>query len=148
MGTRSVLAIAQGDGWKGRYCHWDGYPSNQLNELMRIIRKEGYERATQVLLREHYGWSSLNENPELGNGMRDGRFVVVPGYGVAYTTKDLQSSEEEWITNTGGDFWTEWAYVMWPEKIVVLKRVGSSDDAHWKLHGVQSMTSEKVTVSE
>lgn len=27
MGTRSVIAKPHGDGFMGKYCHWDGYPS-------------------------------------------------------------------------------------------------------------------------
>ena len=27
MGTRSIVGVPHGDGVRGRYCHWDGYPS-------------------------------------------------------------------------------------------------------------------------
>lgn len=129
MGTRSVVAIPLDGGFKGRYIHWDGYPSGVGENLLDIVRRDGVERAVQVLTEENYGWSSLNSTGpgEFGPGYEDpgrgdGRFRAVEGYGTAYTTAGGQSSPEEWITDSSDDWGTEWAYVINPNWITVLQR--------------------------
>ena len=146
MGTRSVVAIPLDGGFKGRYIHWDGYPSGVGQNLLDIIKRDGLERAIEVLTRENYGWSSLNPDgpdsfdPQIDYkdraaweakegrshhsdpGGGDGRFRAVKGYGTAYTTVDGQSSPEEWITDSSDDWGTEWAYVLNPNWITVLQR--------------------------
>jgi hypothetical protein len=51
MSTRSIIAISNGDGWKGRYCHSDGYPSWNGRVLWNAIAKhpDGPEKAIAVL---------------------------------------------------------------------------------------------------
>lgn len=114
MGTRSAIAIRTEDGgFKGRYVHWDGYPSGVGVALRQIIERDGREQALKVLLEDHYGWSTVNglEEQELGAGYDDGRFVAVPGYGVAYTTVEDQSSPDDWITEPG-ESWTEYIHIV------------------------------------
>jgi hypothetical protein len=134
MGTRSVVAVQQDDSFKGRYIHWDGYPSGVGEQLLAIIKRDGVERAREVLLGEHYGWSNLDftqKDGPLRFGLDDGRFTAVQGYGVAYTTFKGQSSVDDWITNDGDDWGTEWAYILRDDEIVVLERVYPDDgDAH------------------
>lgn len=118
MGTRSVIATPGPDGgWKGRYVHWDGYPAGVGDALRAIIARDGVEKALKVLTEDHYGWSSVDgRGGELSPGMRDGRFVVVEGYGVAYTTEQGQSSPDEWVTDdTFADSWCEYVYVVLPD---------------------------------
>jgi hypothetical protein len=148
MGTRSVIAIPHGDGWKGRYCHWDGYPSHQAETLQRLVARDGLQKTQKTLVFDYYGWSNLeHEQPDItfveperrrlgavptaaniaydfgpDGSYGDGRFVNVPGYGVAYTTQDGQSSEGDWITHDSDNRGTEWAYVLSEGGLLVAKQ--------------------------
>lgn len=110
MSTRSVIAEPQGDDWRGRYCHSDGYPSHQLVALHALVRRDGVDVVRKTLLHDHAGWSFIDPaapdldgavpdrnapygspaqqayafSPEGSHG--DGRFANIPGYGIAYTT--------------------------------------------------------------
>lgn len=120
MGTRSVIAKPTEDGsWRGRYCHWDGYPSHMIPELSRIIAEKGYDRAVDVLIHFNAGWSGLTANPVLGEGYKDGRFKTVSNYGIAYTVKSGQASWDDWIGPDDVDSWCEYAYVLHPDRIDV-----------------------------
>jgi hypothetical protein len=108
MSTRSVIGYVEGDGFIGRYCHWDGYPSWMGNQLWKIVRRDGLPEALLILCEENYGWSSIHadknniitEDGEIADSVRF-------GYGTAYT----DTSEDEWINSTDKDNWcTEWAY--------------------------------------
>ena len=104
MGTRSVVAVpTAGGGWKGRYVHWDGYPAGVGDAVRAIVERDGVETAVDTLVVTNYGWSSVaaetREDEDLSAGMSDGRFKVVPGYGVAYTEQDGQSSPDAFITD-------------------------------------------------
>lgn len=135
MGTRSVVAIpyARKTGWRGRYIHWDGYPSGVGRTLHKIVRRDGRDKAVRVLVEDHAGWSSVNgeADPKVGLGMDDGRFEAVPGYGTAYTTTKLnifgeknyqQARKSDWIRHDGDDCGTEYAYVLRANGMVVLAR--------------------------
>lgn len=125
MGTRSVVAVPTANGgWRGRYVHWDGYPSGVGSALAKIVQRDGYETAVRTLTQDHYGWSSVNgeDAQELGLGYTDGRFEAVPGYGIAYTTVEGQSSPDEWVTSEGDHCGTEYAYVLHPDSVRVLER--------------------------
>ena len=111
MGTRSVIAVRnETGGWKGRYCHWDGYPEGVGAAVQAIVERDGVEKAIKTLTEDHYGWSSVDvgEAPVLGPGYDDGRFVAVPGYGIAYTTKDGQSDPDVWISSSESIDWWGW----------------------------------------
>ena len=106
MGTRSVIAVRnETGGWKGRYCHWEGYPEGVGDAVRDIVKRDGVEKAIKTLTEDHYGWSSVDgdERQELDRWYNDGRFVAVPGYGIAYTTKDGQSDPDEWISSEDAD---------------------------------------------
>lgn len=125
MGTRSVIAIPDATHeWRGRYIHWDGYSAGVGEALRRIVLRDGYTAAIHTLTEEHYGWSSVNakDEPELGFGMQDDRFAAVPGYGVAYTTEQGQSSPDDWIFADGDDCGTEYAYLLGEGGIAVYER--------------------------
>lgn len=134
MGTRSVVAEPQGDAWRGRYVHWDGYPSGVGHAVLDIVRQHGVDTATRVLVTDHYGWSSVNgqDKQELGLGYTDGRFQAVPGYGIAYTTEQGQSSPDDYITPDGDDWGTEWAYVIGPRGLTILVRGYGADAPAWR----------------
>lgn len=132
MGTRSVVAVQTGDTFKGRYIHWDGYPSGVGEQILTIVKRDGVEKARQVLTVKHYGWSGLDTEQKAGKaslsvGMQDGRFAAVKGYGVAYTTAQGQSKADDWVTSDGDDWGTEWAYILRDNELVVLERVYSGD---------------------
>lgn len=114
MSTRSVVARAEGDGFRGRYVHSDGYPTSRGPTLWALIKRDGTQKVLKTIVDEHYGWSSLNlRDNVLSPGYNDdGRFVVVPGYGIAYTVKDGQSSPDEFITQEKPDWGVEWAWVL------------------------------------
>ena len=117
MSTRSIIGYVEGDGFVGRYCHWDGYPSWMGSQLWKIIHRDGIKEALLILCEENYGWSSIHADKreviiEDGEILDNVRF----GYGTAY----IDSSEDEWITYAGKndeDYWmTEWAYAFSPER--------------------------------
>lgn len=76
MSTRSIIAVARGDGWEGVYCHMDGYPSGvgaQVWNGIEMLRLE-YEPGDLVkefswrYITQHaytYGYSQFNVNPFL-----------------------------------------------------------------------------------
>lgn len=138
MGTRSLVGIPDAEhGWKARYVHWDGYPSGVGEALRVIVNRDGYTAAVKTLTEENYGWSSINgrEEQEMGAGYNDGRFVAVPGYGIAYTTEGdpPQSSEDEWQFGDDAEgTWCEWAYVLGESEIGVFVVGGSK----WRQVGV------------
>lgn len=113
MSTRSIIAIPQGDSWKGRYCHSDGYPTWNGRTLWALVQRDGLDTVRRVLTEDHYGWSSIDGEGTggLAAGHADGRFVKVPGFGTAYTTKQGQSSADDWLTPTQTND-TEWFYVL------------------------------------
>lgn len=161
MGTRSVIARQEGDGFKGRYCHWDGYPSHMVPALWNVVAQtfaSDVNAALRVLIEDNYGWLSIDErasaNEPLRVGLNDGRFRQVEGVGIAYTTEQGQSSPDEWITHDGGDWGTEYAYALNDVGIAVFDRrwgtptedegkmvgyfgVGAPDSSgYWKLLGI------------
>lgn len=122
MGTRSVVATRYPDGVKGRYIHWDGYPTHMAKALFQIVARDGLEGAAYTLMEAHYSWSSIDPGQQdgpLSAGMNDGRFVTVPGYGVAYTTEQGQSSPDEWHRPDERDTWCEYAYVIAPAGLMM-----------------------------
>lgn len=151
MSTRSAVAVVVGDSWRGRYVHSDGYPSHLLPTLLALIERDGKEAVLKKITEDRYGWSSLNPaqpsiegvevaadasystyaygTPEYtawnlgpGGGYGDGRFANEPGYGIAYTEVNGQSSPDQWVT-PDENWGTEWVYVVGPMSIQVLEQV-------------------------
>lgn len=125
MATRSVVAVPAGDGWAGRYVHWDGGPGSRLPILLDLIELDGVEKVAQTIVHDHYGWSHLasDQTTELEDMYRDGRFIAVPGYGVAYTLD--QAGGDELFTDTTADpVWIEYVYVLGTRSITVLEGTG------------------------
>lgn len=64
MSTRSVIAEPYGDGWRGRYHHFDGYPSGvgaTLWDLFHGYYLEDLDAMTHRLITdEPVGWSNIN----------------------------------------------------------------------------------------
>jgi hypothetical protein len=113
MGTRSVIGYPYGDGFRGRYCHWDGYPTYNGSQIWQMIQRDGIEKVATTLFVDNYQWSSLNYCKDsflITSGETEKN--VVKGYGTIYT----DVTEDDWITYTGNDsddLWcTEWAYIL------------------------------------
>lgn len=127
MGTRSIIAIPEGKtGFRGRYCHWDGYPGGVGHALRSIVLRDGMETAIRTLIIDNYGWSIVNARAEqeLNSTTAYGRLAPVTGYGIAYTTKDGQSSPDSWLTRKD-ESWCEWAYVLRSDRIDVYRASGN-----------------------
>lgn len=64
MSTRAVIARKTNDGFKGRYHHWDGYPSGLGDTLFDIFNghfKRDMRAMLKYLLDDHpAGWSTIN----------------------------------------------------------------------------------------
>lgn len=140
MGTRSVIATAQGDGWKGRYCHWDGYPSGVGSQLLTMHRQTfdgDVEKMLKVLTEDHFYWSILDvENgPDLTEiYVGDPRWIAVEGVGIA--GNEQQASAEEWIEHDGDSWGTEWAYVLTTAGLTVLEGTYENGREGWKHRGM------------
>lgn len=149
MGTRSIIAIPEGDGWRGRYCHWDGYPHGVGRALVALVERDGIERVRRTLTEDNYSWSGLNleqhdqrtletATPDRdadygtieGQAYRwqtfenDGRFASIEGYGIAHRDGD----PEAWILPDGDKWGTEWLYVL-GDAGVLIGKVGWSDNS-------------------
>ena len=149
MSTRSVVARVEGDGFRGRYVHSDGYPASRGPVLFALYHdtfQRDAERMMSVLLDHHYGWSSLDpaEGTEgswkaksgYGTGLleiySDGRFVQVPRVGVAYTTEQDQTTEDEWYTQDDADVFLEWAYAVDVESRTLTTFTAEKDGSEYR----------------
>lgn len=107
MSTRACIAIPEGDTWRGRYTHWDGYASHMGRQYWAIVQRDGLEKARRVLVGENYGWSSIYADPAHVD-VNDSSYNVVPGYGNAFTDE----SPDHWITPADLDCFIEWVYIL------------------------------------
>lgn len=120
MSTRSCVAIPQGDGWKGRYVHSDGYPDHMLPTLMDLVQRKGLDRTIDVLINWNGGWSFVGTYEGITNYLGEDRAHFVSDYGLAYTKKEQPLTE--WITSEDGDpLWIEYVYILGPKSITVLE---------------------------
>jgi hypothetical protein len=126
MGTRSCVAIAEGDGFRGKYVHWDGYPTYMGKTLHTLVNERGLDEVQRVMVHESAGFSCLDpRKTELDDYEGDGRFMVVPGFGIGYNPDSEQGDVDDWITpfhndESKRDSWgTAWAYVLSDGGLVV-----------------------------
>lgn len=149
MGTRSAVGVRNENGeWKGRYVHWDGYPSGVGKTLQDLIKRDGPQKVVQTVVLENYGWSALNGevHPQLGLGYSDGRFKAIQGYGVAYTEVDGQSSPNDWITEDDAG-WTEYIYLIHDDGRVFFKETNWEGEIN-KAPGEWRELTEEVIASD
>jgi hypothetical protein len=86
-------------------------------DLTAVKVPKSYEEAQKF----GYGspeYEAFNLGPQGSYG--DGRFVNVPGYGVAYTTEKGQSDADDWMTPEDTRD-SEWAYVVADNGLWVFK---------------------------
>jgi len=135
MATRSIVAIPAGDGWMGRYVHWDGGPARRLPILQELVKRDGIVPVIDTIVRNNYGWSHLD--PEQTYGLEgyhtDGRFLARPGYGVAYTLKQAGGEEME-TDQTADPVWIEYVYILGPRTLTVMEGVTEGPQS-WRLMG-------------
>lgn len=64
MGTRGCIAKPEGDGWRGRYHHWDSYPTGLGTTLLEVhaeVFAGDHETMIAYLIDdEPVGWSTIN----------------------------------------------------------------------------------------
>ncbi|CAN1549551.1 hypothetical protein MCEMAEM6B_02142 [Mycobacteriaceae bacterium] len=98
MSTHAIIAAEFNSGIRGVYLHNDNDgPDTRLAVLNQLIANHGVALVRETLCGLPNGWSEIGTQPwqqELNNGYRDGRFAVVPGYGIRYTE------------DSDGGFWT------------------------------------------
>ena len=125
MSTRSIIAKQYGDSWKGRYAHWDGYPSHQGRNIWEIVQRDGVAQAVKTLVDENFYWSLLNPAQE-DDVPEESRWVHVKGYGVA--GNEEQGSPNEWYTPENyKDSWCDYLYVISEGGLLVVRLY---DDVH------------------
>lgn len=73
MSTRGVIARQNGDGFTGRYHHWDSYPAGLGATLYQWAQRMPLDQMLKVLIDEHpAGWSTIvNTDPSLPPGYVD-----------------------------------------------------------------------------
>lgn len=126
MSTRSVVAIPQGDGWKGRYVHFDGYPDHMLPTLLSLIDRKGVDRVIDVLINWNPGWSFLGVDEGSRNMLGEDRAHFVSDYGLAYTRQE--QSMDEWYTHDNASpLFIEFVYILGPKSITVLESYKAED---------------------
>ncbi len=110
MSTRSVIARPFNGGWTGVYCHSDGYPTNQVAAIRRIMRDvhSSHTMGTRDALLAR-SWEFLPaehmEQRLIDSYLNRPEYEVLPGYGIALASKIKVSSKDD-------PFGLEWAYVL------------------------------------
>jgi hypothetical protein len=164
MSTRSVIARTEGDGFVGRYCHWDGYPTNRGAQLFAAYREldNDAEALRKYAIREGESgtWSSFqvpSELTEFDRSTPEGEAEFQKASDAGWT----KSEGDDSLVNSSGDDWgTEWAYVIEDRGLLVFdRRWGKPDaddgkmvgmfgqgadagDGYWKLVGTYTWDAE------
>jgi hypothetical protein len=133
MSTRSCVAIPQGDGWKGRYVHSDGYPEHMVPTLLDLIARKGVDRVRDVLINWNGGWSFVGTYEGMTNYLGEDRAHFVSDYGLAYSKKEQPM--DSWITSEDSDaLWIEYVYILGPKSITVLESYDTGEKENATTH--------------
>lgn len=142
MGTRSVIARGTAlDNWRGRYCHWDGYPSGVGRDLFQLYQGHFQRDATamlKALLDDHQGWSTIRGNWEKPAGFVTGTYaeiarvygekerynsdLVHTHFGPQCYCHGERSEKLGWYDSSGGRE-EEYTYIINPETATMLMRL-------------------------
>ena len=126
MSTRSCVAIPQGDGWKGRYVHSDGYPEHMVPTLLDLIARKGVDRVRDVLINWNPGWSFIGSYEGITNYLGEDRAHFVSDYGLAYSKKEQPM--DSWITSEDNDaLFIEFVYILGPKSLIVLEHYATDE---------------------
>lgn len=109
MGTRGIIARVTGDGFTGRYHHWDSYPTQLGKTLYDNAQRFGVGSMLRTLLDDHpAGWSTINGyDLDQPAGYRDGERRE--GEGPICYCHGARSEEAQALTDKD-DAGAEWAY--------------------------------------
>lgn len=148
MSTRSVVAKVEGDGFVGRYCHSDGYPTARGRELFQTYRDLGNAEAViKYAVREGESgyWSSFcppSANPqEVDRSTPEGEHDFQNQYKLRYHFNWCYEEDNTDLIRSWGDDWgTEWAYVIAENGLSVFKRDYASKT--WRLIGTYKWNEE------
>jgi len=119
MATRGIIAVGNngclGEGWRGRYAHWDNYPERIVGVLGALVSRDGYEKVVQTLIHDNVSWSTIdNDTTRFSDEMwgDDYRRNVIDGYGVVHD--DMSPLDEfAWYDDECGAYsWACYVYVM------------------------------------
>lgn len=104
MSTRSVIAIATPSGWKGRYVHWDGYPSYRGPAIEDYVAEHGYAGYLDLLNTSPRGMSSFPERESnfAAERYEDGSEGWIIGCDETCSTCDPLFMEYVWIVRPNG----------------------------------------------
>lgn len=91
---------------RGRYVHFDGYPSGVGEQLWAIVKRDGVEKARQVLVDEHGEWRCLHTSTIDTDG-------AVEGYGEFYPETEANDPAAWWDD-------MEWNYVLEDEGLRIV----------------------------
>lgn len=115
MSTRSIMALADNDGFKdGVYVHSDGYPSGRGPLLFKMLAARGDDLSklwADIDSAKHHGWSCLNtaqKAPHPSVLGRRGKWVA--GVGQKYTAAQCQDDSRFNWHGEPLDTDAEWVY--------------------------------------
>lgn len=111
MSTRSCIAEPVGDGWKGVYAHWDGYPACQGPRIWEDLTGRFQGNVPEFLKQQVHGhpggWSQFPKTCYCHDPQREREPPMI-------------------ITSEDGDesaLWIEWVYVLGPRALTIFKSV-------------------------
>ena len=150
MSTRATIArTTEGNAFRGRYNHFDGYPSGVGMGIIRAIGHYGLNRAKQILLDEHpAGWSNVatcDWSKEIG--YVEDLYAKDQDRPQCYCHGDR--NEEGWMVDSVADadnMSIEWAY-FFNDADDTLK-VYEHNDSKWEWRGTVDLTSRLGHKSE
>lgn len=124
MGTRGAIGyFTRGDAWRGRYHHWDSYPTalgKTLWDLYHVQFEKDLRKMLRILTEQHSSWSTINgkdfkwrpqERPE---GVRKEvveAFNANPPECHCHGTRGEGFDKDEWVKSGEDGGGMEWAYV-------------------------------------
>lgn len=135
MSTRGVIAVGTLENWKGRYHHFDSYPTGlgqSLFEHYHLTFNKNLKAMIGYLIKSQIascGWSTVVNrdlskppiSPEGRVSFSDPRYETQDNPICYWLRRDEKAYAkiEPTFTQDTSDHWCEWAYVIDPEKQVM-----------------------------
>lgn len=120
MATRGIIAVQRAGGFRGRYVHWDNYPSRLVDVLGSIAKREGLTQMVTTLINDNASWSVIDDEQGTEVGMLGyDKDNIIKGYGVIHS--DMNPLDDLlWFTEKSTDFaGAEYLYVIRGEGLEV-----------------------------
>ena len=118
MSTRSAIAYTYGDGWRGRYVHSDGYPTERGHDVWNYLQ-DGFQRYRDLIDAHPAGFSWMPGPSEDPHGKVNGL-----GHGACYASwgrpGETDDPSQDYISEQGqcsdscDPLFIEWVYVADP----------------------------------